>query len=72
MKFVFCTDHRCNPVPVLENALPNTTSVDQGVIVSYQCIEGHRFDDGLSNYSITCDGNQWIYNDRACQGGLSN
>jgi len=50
---------RCDPVPELANALPDSEMALRGSSVNYSCYFGYRLV-VLSSNSLTCDGSNWI------------
>ena len=50
---VFSAD-RCDPVSIIANAEPNTTLVDAGTVVEYDCNTGHVFKASVIQYTIVC------------------
>ena len=59
---------RCDPVPTVSNATPNSSMAIEGSIVQYTCIEGFT---SLVAMETKCDGQQWTQSQfTGCQRGL--
>ena len=60
-------DGRCEPVPEVINAVPESHLALQGVVVRYSCIEGYTLKMASSGM-ILCDGQQWSSPLPECEG----
>ena len=72
---MFCSHSpagRCPPVLSIMNSSVVTSPVnnEEGSIVTYICYHGHRFPDGATNVTVTCQGGEWRGNEnnKSCQG----
>jgi Sushi repeat (SCR repeat) len=52
-------DNRCDPVPVVINAVANTTSAERNSVVQYTCIEGFITPVSSVTMYVVCNGQQW-------------
>ena len=67
----FRPDGRCEPVPVVTNAIPSTHLAVSGTQVNYACALGYIDASGVT-MSTTCDGTSWSAmsgQQRFCEGG---
>jgi len=53
-----CTANRCAPVPVVQDAVPDSYLAVQGTVVHYTCVDGFT-PLTVSPQSTTCDGMNW-------------
>lgn len=58
---------RCDPVPTVDHAAANTSSADAGIIVSYTCEYGYKFN-YVESPVIYCDGTSWTDMKAYCTG----
>ena len=49
---------RCDPAPIVDHAVANSSSADASTVVGYTCEYGYTFN-GLESPIVYCDGISW-------------
>ena len=63
---ILFTESRCEPVPSVRHASPNTTLTNEGTFVSYACLPGYKCDAGDIRIVARCVEGEWKLNDIRC------
>ncbi len=59
---------RCEPVPHVQNAAPDSLMAHDGTRIHYSCVEGHVFTDSSNVTVAECRQQTWIYDrNKKCQ-----
>ena len=60
---------RCDPVPIVDHAVANSSSAEAGTVVGYTCEYGYIFN-GLESPTVYCNGISWSDLRVQCTGSI--